>query len=110
MPTPKSKPKRRTGLVIWLVISQLLAAVTLFLWSLAAAIGYSFINTSGEAPSALLIVLWLYPLFPLAMIIGAWIAFRRHKDRQAAIFSGLSFALPALYMLVLEIRSLLGMG
>ena len=110
MPIPTPKPKRRTGLVVWLVVSQLLAAVTLFLWSIAAGLGYALINSNGEAPSAVLIALWTYPLFPLAMIIGAWIAFRRHKDKQAAILSGLSFALPALYMLVLGIRSLLGNG
>jgi hypothetical protein len=110
MPLPTPKPKRRTGLVVWLVVSQVLTVISLFLWSIAAGLGYALINSNGDAPSAVLIALWAYPIYPLTLIIGAWIAFRRRKDKRAAILSGLSFAPPALFMLVMWIRSMLGVG
>jgi uncharacterized protein (DUF2062 family) len=54
-------------------------------------------------------VVWAYPLFPLAMAIGAWIAFAFRKNRLAAILSGLSFVPAGLLYLVLRFANLIGL-
>ena len=63
------------------------------------------LDRSGQSPEAWIFVLaiWAYPLFPLVMAIGAWIAFAFRKDRLAAILSGLAFAPPVLLYLVIWI-------
>jgi cytochrome c-type biogenesis protein CcmH/NrfF len=54
------------------------------------------------------LTVWAYPLFPLVMAIGAWIAFARRKDRLAAVLSGLTFAPPVLFYLFLWVATLIG--
>lgn len=95
------KPKR-TGLVIWMIVSQLLAVVSLFIWALMAGLSVMAFD-SGVTQEAwnIVIAVWLYPLFPLVMVITAWIAFIKRKNRLAAITSGLSFAPPILFYLFL---------
>jgi hypothetical protein len=62
---------------------------------------------SGVTPEAwtFVIAIWSYPIFPLAMVIGAWIAYARQKNRLAAILSGISFAPPFLLYAFLGIMS-----
>ena len=64
---------------------------------------------TGESPEAWAFVLavWAYPLFPLVMVIGAWIAFARRKNWLAAILSGLAFTPPVLLYLVMWIGDLI---
>lgn len=92
-PTPQSK---RTGLLIWLILSQLLAVASLVIWLVMAF-------DQGSTPEAwtFVIAVWSYPLFPLAIIIGSWIAYRRRRNTIAAVLSGLSFAPPLICMLVI---------
>jgi hypothetical protein len=42
-------------------------------------------------------MVWAYPIFPLVMAIGAWIAFAFRKNWLAAILSGLTFVPAALF-------------
>jgi hypothetical protein len=56
-----------------------------------------------------ILVIWAYPLFPLVMAIGAWIAFACRKNRLAAILSGLTFAPPVLLVLFFLIADLIGL-
>ena len=51
----------------------------------------------------MVLTVWAYPLFPLVMATGAWIAFACRKNWLAAILSGMTFAPPALLLLVLWI-------
>jgi hypothetical protein len=97
-------PKRRTGLGIWLIVSQLLAVGSLLIWALMAGLSVMAFDT-GQSPEAWAFVLavWAYPLFPLLMAIGAWVAFAFRKNRLAAILSGLTFAPPVLLYLFLWI-------
>ena len=70
--------------------------------------GLSFMAfDSGESPQAwaFVITVWSYPIFPILMAIGTWIAYARRKDTLSAILSGLTFALPILLFLVLVIVS-----
>jgi len=100
-----SQPKR-TGLLIWLIVSQLLAVTSLFFWLLMAGLSVMAFD-SGVTQEAwnVVIAVWLYPIFPLVMIIGAWIAYARRKNRLAAILSGLSFIPPALLFLAMWIQT-----
>jgi hypothetical protein len=97
-------PKRRTGLVIWMIVSQLLAIGSLLFWVLVAGLSVMAFD-EGSSPVAWTIVLtvWAYPLFPLLMAIGAWIAFAFRKNRLAAVLSGVTFMPPLLLYLAMAI-------
>ncbi len=101
--------KSRRGLLIWLIASQLMAVASLLLWLVVAATSVMAFD-SGESPQAwaLVITVWSYPIFPIAMAIGAWIAYARRKNVLSAILSGLTFALPVLFMIALWIFSIIG--
>ncbi len=103
-----AKPKRSVVTLIWLIVSQLLAVGTLFFWVLAAGLLVMAFD-EGQSPEAWTFVLavWAYPIFPLIMAIGAWIAFAFRKNWLAAILSGLSFTPPVLLVLVMQIQTLI---
>ena len=97
-------PKRRTGLVIWMIVSQLLAIGSLSFWALVAGLSVmAFDEGSSPGAWAIVITVWAYPLFPLIMAISAWIAFAFRKNRLAAVLSGLTFVPPLLLYLLLAI-------
>lgn len=102
-------PKGRTGILIWLIFSQLLALGSLLIWAVAAGLSVMAFD-SGVSSEAWAFVLgvWAYPLFPLAMAIGAWIAFVRRKNALAAVLSGLTFAPPILFYLFIWVASIIG--
>ena len=107
--TESTTTPKRTGLVIWLIISQLLAVGTLLIWLVAAGFAVMAFD-GGETTEAWIFVIavWSYPILPLAMVIGAWIAFAKRKNKVAAVLSGLSFAPPVLFYIFLWITSLSG--
>jgi len=99
VPQPK-----RTGLLIWMILSQLLAVGSLVIWLLAAGLSVMAFDSGVTAEAWMIVILvWSYPIFPLAIIIGAWIAYKRHKNTLAAVLSGLSFAPPVLCILLIVI-------
>ena len=97
MANDDAQAKRRTGLLIWLIVSQLLALGSLVIWAFVA--GFS-VMAFDEGPSreawTIVIAAWAYPLFPLIMAISAWVAFAFRKNRLAAVLTGLPLAPPAL--------------
>lgn len=97
-------PKHRIGLLIWLIVSQLLAVGSLFIWVLVAGLSVMAFD-SGDSPEAwgFVLAVWSYPLFPLLLAIGAWIAFAFRKNRLAAVLSGITFLPPVLLMLIVSI-------
>ena len=99
-------PKKRTGLLIWLIVSQLLALASLLIWALIAGLSVMAFD-SGVTPEAwaFVIAVWVYPLFPLLMAVGAWVAFAFRKNRLAAVLSGLTFAPPILFYIFLWIAT-----
>ncbi len=102
-------PKRRTGLLIWMIVSQLLAVGSLVIWVFVAGMSVMAFD-SGDSRVAWAIVLsvWAYPLFPLLMAIGAWVAFAFRKNRLAAVLTGLTFAPPVLLFVLVSIASWIG--
>ena len=97
----------RTGLVIWMVASQILTLLSLIIWLFMAGISVMAFD-SGVSTEAwtIVIAVWSYPIIPLVLVIGSWIAFVRRKNKLAAILSGLSFAPPILLFLVVLIFNL----
>ena len=104
-----ARPKRRIGTLIWLIVSQLMAVGSLLIWAIVAGLS-GMAADSGTSPGVVtfILVIWAYPLFPLVMAVGAWIAFAFRKNRLASILSGLSFAPPVLLILFLWTASLIG--
>jgi len=101
-------PKRRTGLLIWMIVSQLLAVGSLFFWVIAAGLSVMAFD-EGDSPAAwrFVIAVWAYPLFPLLMAIGAWVAFGFRKNRLAAVLTGLTITPPILLLLFVWIEGLI---
>lgn len=100
-------PKRRTGLLIWLIVYQLLAVGSLLIWAPIAGLSVmAFDSGSTTEAWTFVIVVWSYPVFPLVMAIGAWIAFAVQRNKLAAFLSGLSFAPPVLFYIFLWVASL----
>jgi hypothetical protein len=101
--TIQPKP-RRTGLMIWMIISQLLMLGSLAIWLLAAGLSVMAFD-SGVTTEAwiFVIIVWSYPILPIGLIIAAWIAYGKRKNVPAVVLSGLSFAPPILCFLLIAI-------
>ena len=104
-----SQPKRKPGLVVWMIVSQLLAIGSLLIWALMAGLSVMAFD-EGQSREAWTIVLmvWAYPLFPLLMAVGAWVSFAFRKNRLAAILSGMTFAPLVLFYLFMWLMNLIG--
>jgi hypothetical protein len=98
------QPRRRTGLLVWLIVSQLLAVASLRLWIVVAGLSVMAFDEGGSPLAwAIVIGAWAYPLFPLSMAVSAWLAFLLKKNRLAAVLTGLTIVVPALFLLLLWI-------
>lgn len=99
---------KRTGLLIWMIVAQLMAVGSLLIWLVMAGLSVMAFD-SGESTGAwaFVIAVWSYPIFPIVLSIGGWIAYARRKNKLAVILSSLSFAPPILFMLVLSIANLM---
>ena len=93
---------KRTGLLIWMIVAQLLAVGSLLIWFVGAGMSMMSVDADGSLPAWILAV-WCYPILPLCMCIGAWVAYKRRKNTLAAILSGLSFAPIVLFFLVINL-------
>jgi hypothetical protein len=104
MTEPTAKPKRSIPTLIWLIVSQLMAVASLLLWVVAAGLSVmAFDSGTSEEAWRMVLTVWAYPLFPLVMAIGAWIAFAFRKNWLAAILSTLTFAPVALLYLAIQL-------
>jgi hypothetical protein len=104
--TATPQPKR-TGLLIWMIVSQILAVLSLMPWLLMAGLSVMAFDEGVSTEAwTIVITVWLYPLIPLLLVIAAWIAFARRKNILAAILSGLSFAPPFLCILLIWIANM----
>jgi hypothetical protein len=92
----EEKPKR-TGLLVWMIVSQLLTLASLLIWLLVAGLSVMAFDSGVTAEAwTIVIAVWSYPIIPIVLVIAAWIAYARRKNTSAAILSGLSFAPPFL--------------
>lgn len=101
----ESKPASRRPILIWLIISQLLALASLVFWLFAAGISVMAFD-SGSTPEAwtVVIAVWSYPIWPIIFTIATWIAYARKKDRLAAVLTTLTF-LPVLVLILIIVFS-----
>ena len=98
--------KPRTGLLIWMIVSQILTLLSLVIWLIVAGLSVMAFDSCVSAEAwAFVIAVWSYPIIPIVLVIGAWIAYARRKNKLAAMLSGLSFAPPILFYLCLAISS-----
>ena len=106
--TPQPK---RIGLVIWMIVSQILAALSLVPWLLMAGLSVMAFDSGVTAEAwTFVLLVWAYPILPLILVIAAWIAFAKRKNVLAAILSGLTFAPIALLWLAMWIQNLVWMA
>jgi hypothetical protein len=63
-------PKRCTGLLIWMIVSQLLMVGSLMIWLLVAGLSVMAFD-SGSTPEAwtFVIAVWSYPIIPLVLVV-----------------------------------------
>ena len=95
--TETTPPQKRTGLLIWMILSQILAVLSLIPWALMAGLSVMAFDSGVSAEAwTIVIIAWSYPIFPLLLVIAAWIAYARRKNTLAAVLSGFSFAPPVL--------------
>jgi hypothetical protein len=92
------KPASRRPVLIWLIVSQLLAAASLIFWLVMAGLSVMAFDSGVSAEAwTFVIVVWSYPIWPVA-----WIAYARKKDRLAGILTTLTF-LPVLILLLVMV-------
>ena len=79
----------------------MLALASLVVWLLMAGLsGMAFdLGVTQEAWN-FVIVVWLYPIWPIVFSIAAWIAYWRKKDKLAGILTLLTF-FPILVLLII---------
>ena len=107
--TETSNPPKRTGLLIWMILSQLFAVGSLVIWLVMAGLSVmAFDSGESTAAWAFVIAVWSYPIIPIALIIAAWIAYAKRRNILAGVLSGLSFAPPILLYIFIWISSLIG--
>jgi hypothetical protein len=98
-------PRSRTPILIWLIVSQLLALLSLVFWLLVAGLSVMAFDAGVTAEAwAFVIAVWSYPLWPLVFAIAGWIAYARRKDRLAGVLTTLTF-LPVLVLILILVFS-----
>lgn len=95
----------RKPILIWLIVSQLLALASLVFWLLVAGLSVMAFDSGVTAEAwAFVIAVWSYPIWPIVFTIAAWIAYARRRDRLAAILTTLTF-LPVLVLILILVLS-----
>jgi len=101
----ETKSASHRPILIWLIISQLLALASLIFWLFAAGISVMAFDAGVTAEAwTFVIAVWSYPIWPIVFTIAAWIAYARKKDRLAAVLTTLTF-LPVLLLILFIVFS-----
>jgi hypothetical protein len=105
IPEPaKAALKSSSWLVSWLMISQLLALLTLGPWCMMSVLAIMLFDSGPSFIAyAVTALIWCYPLFPLACSIGAWVSYFRGWRRLAAVLTSLPL-IPLLLFMLTNIR------
>lgn len=94
-------PASRRPILTWLIISQLLALVSLVFWLLIAGLSVMAFDSGVTAEAwTIVITVWSYPIWPIVFTIAAWIAYARKKDRLAGFLTTFTF-LPMLVLFLI---------
>jgi hypothetical protein len=78
--TLEAHPPSRRLILIWLIVSQVLALASLFFWLLMAGLSVMAFD-SGVTQEAwnFVIAVWLYPIWPIVFAVAAWVAYARYE-------------------------------
>jgi cytochrome bd-type quinol oxidase subunit 2 len=90
---PEASRQRKRALV-WLIVSQLVALVSLVPWAILAGFTFVAMDPSTSDPVGVWvarIALWAYPLLPLACSVLAWKAYRHGSPGRAVKFTSVAF-------------------
>ncbi len=100
MTVSEIKPGSRRGVLIWLVISQLLAVSSLVPWLGFAYYTYHLLlNGVTAAWDAIFVGFTLvYPVIVIGSAILAWFFYRAHKDRLAVIVTSIFLVGPIFFL------------
>jgi hypothetical protein len=102
------KPSARRPVLIWLIVSQILAVASLFFWLLMAGLSVMAFDAGVTAQAwTFVIAVWSYPLWPVLFATASWIAYARHRDRLAAVLTTLTFLPVLLLFLIILIGNFL---
>lgn len=97
----KPAARSRKPILIWLVVSQILALISLIFWLVIAGLSVMAFDSGVTAGAwAFVIAVWSYPIWPLGFAIAAWIAYARKRDRLAGVLTTFTF-LPVLVLLTI---------
>jgi hypothetical protein len=101
----ETQPSSRRPILLWLIVSQLLAIASLFFWLVAAGLSVMAFD-AGVTQEAwnFVIAVWAYPIWPIGFAIAAWVAYASRRDRLAGILTTLTF-LPVLILLIIIVLS-----
>src|SRR5215207_1889923 len=99
LPLSPEAPRSRKGPLAWLIVSQALVVLSLFPWAIVAAATLMIVRSMDPAVLAGTIVVVGYPVYSLALAIGAWVSYRRGKTRRAMVLTTLPLV-PACTMLL----------
>ncbi len=97
-----STPPRSRGALAWLIISQVLALLSLLPWLVIAGLSVMAFD-AGYSTEAVLFVgtIWAYPLLPLVCSGVAWILYVKHRTRGALIATSIPMLIVLPLMLYL---------
>ena len=101
----ETQSSSRRPILLWLIVSQLLAVASLFFWLLAAGLSVMAFD-AGVTQQAwnFVIAVWAYPIWPIGFAIASWIAYARRSDKLAGILTALTF-LPVLVLIIIIVLS-----
>lgn len=94
-PTPTPLPAlRNRSVLIWMIASQLLGALSLLPWLIMAGLAVMAFD-SGFSPQAAAFVgaIWSYPLLPIGAAIVSWFFYAKRRMRAAAIATSIPMVL-----------------
>lgn len=99
----ETKLPSRKPILIWLIVSQVLALASLVVWLLLAGLSVMAFD-SGVTQEAwnFVIAVWLYPIWPIVFAIASWVAYWRKRDGLAGVLTTFTF-LPILVLLLILI-------
>lgn len=96
----ESNPPSRSPVLIWLIVSQVLAAASLVIWLIVAGLSVMAFDSGVSAEAwTFVIAVWSYPVWPAGFAIASWIAYARRRDRLAGVLTTFTF-LPVLLLIL----------
>jgi len=104
----ETNPRSRKPILVWLIVSQLLAVASLFFWLVMAGLSVMAFDSGVSAEAwTLVIAVWSYPIWPIAFSIASWVAYARRKDRLAGVLTTFTFIPVLILIAVIVIGNLM---